>query len=214
MRSLQRLAGCLLLLVAVSSDLLGQFDTEGSQVISYFPQLADGGPASQHWVTSLTFVNPHVTLTAYGTVYLYGDDGSPLALNFGNGAVSIFNFSVPAQGSVQFTSTGASSSIVTGWAVASSSLPLEGVVQFRVSVNGTPVEAVSALATPASQQFRSPATPTTGVAVANVYASPFSISIAVLDSNGTTVATSAATLPALGHQSFNVSQMFPSCVFR
>jgi hypothetical protein len=210
MRSLQRLVAGLFVFAAVSSQLLGQFDTEGSQVISYFPQLADGGPASQQWVTSLTFVNPHRTLTAYGAVHLNGNDGNPLALDFGSGPQSTFNFSVPPQGSAQFTSTGASSSIVTGWAVVDSSLPLEGVVQFRVSVGGTPVQAVSALSTPASQQFRSPATPSTGVAVANVNSAPINISIAVLDSKGSIVGTSSLTLGALAHQSFNISQMFPS----
>src|SRR5438309_3922821 len=127
LRRLPLLTGLLL-----TTTLCAQFDPEGAQVISYFPQLADGGDRSQQWVTSLTFVNPHFSLQAFGTVNLFGDDGSPLALNFGKGAVSTFTFAIPAQGSVTFTTTGGSPTTVTGWAIVFSSLPLEGVVQFQI----------------------------------------------------------------------------------
>ena len=187
----------------------GQFDTQGSQVLSYLPQLADGGPTSQRWVTSFTFVNPHFTLSASGVVSLYADNGTPLLLDFGGGAVSSFAFTIPPQGTVVFTSRGASPSIVTGWATAASTLPIQAVVQYRYSVNGVPEQGVSALATEASTFFRSPASFQTGVAIANIYSSPISVTVSALDANGGSVANTTLTLPALGHTSFSVSQVFP-----
>ncbi len=181
-------------------------------MISYFPQLADGGSADQRWVTSLTFVNPHQALAAQCTVYFVNNNGTPLALDFGQGAVPNFNFSVPPQGTVQFTSTGASPTIVTGWAIAYSTLPLAGVVQFRASVGRVPKQAISALATTASQSFRSPATALTGVAIANPSStSAVQFNLSALDGNGQTLATTSMVLPALGHQSFPfVTTIFPS----
>jgi Zn-dependent protease with chaperone function len=99
---------------------------------------------------------------------------------------------------------------VTGWAVALSTLTLEGVIQFRSSVGEVPQFGVSAQATPASGVFRSPATASTGLAVANPYNAPISANFSVLDVNGTTIANTSLTLPPLGHPSLTVSQLFPS----
>jgi|SRR5579864_2295688 len=85
MRPFQHAGGLMLLLLAAPALLLAQFDTDGAQVISYFPQLADGGGANQQWVTTLTFVNPHSSRQANGTVNLFGNDGKPLFLDFGTG---------------------------------------------------------------------------------------------------------------------------------
>lgn len=199
------------------SPLLAQFDTEGAQVISYFPHLADGGPPSQKWTTSLTFVNPHGSIAANALLALYGDDGGPLALDFGGGAASKFTFTVPPQGTVTFTSTAVSPVTVTGWAAVASTTPLQGVIQFRFSSNGIPQQGVSAQSTAASQQFRSPATAVTGIAIANPYSSyTLGLTVSALDGGGKVVATSAVTVGPMAHRSFTVSQIFPglSTAFR
>jgi len=107
-------------------------------------------------------------------------------------------------------STGASQTAVTGWAIVTSSLPLAGVVQFRYSVGGIPLQGVAAQATPASRLFRSPATYSTGIAVANPYNASINVHISALDASGVVVANSYLALPPLGHQSFNVFQVFSS----
>ena len=202
---------CPLLGLLLVTSLRAQFDTQGAQVISYFPQLADGGPSSQQWITSLTFVNAHPASSAMGTVYLYNNDGSPLGLDFGDGIVSSFSFTIPPQGTHTFQTRSVSPFIVTGWAIAYSSLPLQGVVQYRYSINGVPQQGVSAPATEASSEFRSPATTATGVAVANAYSnSPLNVSVAALDNDGKQVASSTVALNPLGHKSFTVGQLFPS----
>src|ERR1700675_1559749 len=83
--------------IFLGATLLAQFDPEGAKVISYFPQLADGGPASQKWVTSFTFANPHVVLPLNGSVFLYNDSGKELLLDFGSGPVSTFDFTILPQ---------------------------------------------------------------------------------------------------------------------
>lgn len=141
---------------------------------------------------------------------LIGNDGNPLAIDFGSGPVSTFNFTIPPNGSVVFKSTGSSSSIVTGWAIVFSSLPIEGVVQYAFSVNGVPQQGVSAEATQASGLFRSPATNVTGIAIANVYTYQLTVNFALLDSNGNVAANTSVSLNPLGHNSFTVEQLFPT----
>jgi hypothetical protein len=188
------------------------FYPQGAQVISYLPQLADGGPASQQWITSFTFVNSHLTTSLNGTVFLYANNGGGLLLDFGAGPVSTFNFTIPPQGTVVFTSKGTSSSTVatTGWAIATSTLPVQAVVQYRYSVNGIPQQGVAALATQASALFRSPASSQTGIAIGNIYSNPISVNVQALNASGANIATTSITLPAFGHASFSVVQIFPS----
>jgi hypothetical protein len=201
----------MLLSFLLAATLLAQFDPEGSQVISYFPQLADGGPASQKWVTSLTLSNPHFALPVTGTVLTYNDAGTELALNFGDGPVSTFDFTISPQGTVTFTSTGASAATVTGWAVVVSTLPLQGVVQFRSIVNGVPQQGVSAQSTPASGIFRSPATASTGIALANPYTDlKLRLFLSAIDSDGNEVANTTFFMNGLTHRAFNLNQMLPT----
>ena len=194
-----------------AGTLFGQFDPQGAQVISYIPQLVDGGGSAQQWVTSLTFVNPNQSFSAAGTVYIYGDDGNPLSLNFGTGPLSSFSFSVPAQGTATFKSAGTSAKMVGGWAIVRSTLPIEAVAQFGYSINGITQQAVAAPATEASTLFRSPAGLSTGVAIANPNStSSVALTVSALDANGNTVASMPLTLGPLAHMSFNVSALFPS----
>ena len=88
-----------------------------------------------------------------------------------------------------------------------SSLPLQGVVQFRYVVDGVAAQGVSAAATAASLLFRSPATVTTGVAVADPYATPLNLTVVVMDSNGKTLSQGAISLGPYGHKSLPLNQI-------
>ncbi|HEY7389756.1 MAG TPA: M48 family metalloprotease [Bryobacteraceae bacterium] len=190
--------------------LMAQLDPEGAQVISYFPQLVDGGSITQRWNTTLTLVNPHQTLKAVAIAYFYDDSGKPLPLDFGHGLAATFTVTIPPQGSVTYKSLGTSPTTITGWAVVGSTLPLQGVIQFSYSVNGVAQQGVSTQATPASFLFRSPATISTGLAVANPNGAPISIAVNAIDSNGNILAKGGISLPESGHRSLTISQMFPS----
>lgn len=200
----------LLTIILIPGSLRAQLDPQDVQVVSYFPQVADGGSAAQKWLTSFTFLNPHFTIKATATLRILGNDGNPLALDFGAGPTSQTTFTLAPQGSVTFVSTGASTSIATGWAFVTSTLPLEGVVQYRYSVNGVAQQGVSVEATPASIGFLSPVTAVSGVALANPYAGSIGIVVSVLDTNGQQVASSTVNLSPSTHQAFNLAQVFPS----
>ncbi len=214
MPKLRRLLLVCGLWIAVVLPLSAQLDPQGAEVMSYFPELADGGPPSQKWATSLSFVNPHSTLSASATAFFYSDDGSPLALDFGNGPETIHRFTVPPLGSVTFKSSAGSINTQVGWASVVSTLPLQGVVQFSFSTNGVPQEAISTQATAAAQVFRSPATPTTGIAIANpsssVQSTPVTVTVTVYDASGTSLGQTLVTVPPSGHRQFTLSDRFSS----
>jgi Peptidase family M48 len=198
------------LLVTAVVPLLAQLDPESAQVISYFPQFVDGGSDAQKWTTSLTLINPHLTLSAGAMVNLYDDNGASLSLDFGNGPVSKLTVTIPPQGSVTYKSLGTASSVLTGWAVVVSNLPLEGVIQFSYSANGVPQQGVSAESTPASTLFRSPASSSTGIALANTNSVSIPVTVTAIDTMGSTVAQTSVTLSAFNHRSLSVAQLFPA----
>jgi hypothetical protein len=203
---LRLLLGCICL---GAIPLSAQIDPAGAQTISYYPQFADGGPAAQRWSTTMTFVNAHVSFPAVAIANFYNDSGQPLSVDFGDGPVSSFRFTVPPQGTVRYTSRGVSPVTVTGWAVVVSSLPLQGVVQFRYTQNGISGQGVAAESTAASGLFRSPATASTGIALANPYPSSVRLLATAYDGNGSSVGNGSLSLGPLGHASLNLNQLIP-----
>ena len=196
------------LILAVSC--FAQFDPEGAHVDLYFPHLADGGPASDQWQTSFVFVNPHPLLPANVTLFMYGDDGQPLALDLGGGGRSVQAVTVPPSGSVTLRSSISFPKTVTGYAVAFADLPLQATVLFRRIMNGAPQVEVASAATLPSQQYFSPATRDLGVAIVNIYNYPRSFQINALDSSGATAGTSMINLGPSAHTSFNLADRIPS----
>jgi hypothetical protein len=188
----------------------GQIDPESAHVSLYFPQLADGGTQAQRWQTSFIFVNPHLTLTASLRLWLFGDDGRPLILNLGSGPSSIHDVSIPPGGTRTLRSTSASPSVVTGWAYAGSTLPVQATVLYRAIENGVPRVEVSAPATLPSGGYVSPATRDLGVALGNVYDVPRSFNVAAYNGAGTEISRSIVSLGPLGHTSFNLAQRLPN----
>lgn len=190
----------------------GQFSgPEDAHVNMYFPQFADGGTQAQQWQTSVIFVNPDLKSIASVQLSLYGDDGAPLSLDFGFGPASHLSFSVPAGGSRIFTSKMTSPSIVTGWALAYSTSPLQATVLFRALRNGIAQQAVSAPATLPSLRYWSPANDRLGIAIANQDTNgSISVQLIAKDSEGRTVGSNSVTLGPNGHASFNAFQIFPN----
>lgn len=197
---------CLLL----SGSCFGQFDPEDAHVDLYFPHLADGGAAAQQWQTSFVFVNPHPTIAAHVALAIYGNTGQPLSLDLGSGAASLQNFTIPPAGSRILRSTIASSTTVTGYAVAAADLPLQGTVLFRSIANGVAQVEVSAPATLPSSQYFSPATYDLGIALVNIYSVSRSFRVTAVDSNGVAVGTNTVSLGPLEHKSFNLPQLIPN----
>lgn len=201
----------LLLSVLAAMSCFGQFYPTGAHVTLYFPHLADGGPSAQQWQTSLEFVNPSATLTAHVELRLYADSGIPLNLDFGSGARAVHNFNVAPGGTITLRSSLASTDkIVTGQAIATSDIPLQGTVLFRNISNTAPIVEVSAPPTLPTSKYLSLATRDLGIALSNSTGTAKSYQLAVVNSSGNTIATIIVGVPGLGHQSFNLSQMFPT----
>ena len=199
----------LIFFLVLAVSCFGQFDPDGAQTNLYFPHLADGGTATDKWQTSFVLVNPHPTLTALVLMGTYGNNGQPLSLDLGSGLSTVQIFTIPPSGSRTLRSAIASSTTVTGYAIATATLPLQGTVLFRRIVNGVPQVEVSAPATLPSQQYFSPATHDLAVAMVNIYGASRNFQITALDSNGLIAGTSTITLGPLEHTSFNLSDKIP-----
>jgi len=197
-----------LLILAVSC--FAQFDPEGAHVDLYFPHLADGGPVKDQWQTSFVFVNPHPSIPANVVLSMFADDGQRLSLDLGGGGASVQAVTVPPMGSVTLRSAISFPTTVTGYAFAVTDLPLQATVLFRRIMNGVPQAEISAASTLPSTQYVSPATRDLGIAIVNIYDVPKSFLITALDSNGVTVGTSAVSLAARAHASFDLSNRIPS----
>ncbi len=173
----------------------------------YFAHLTDGAG----WATTLVFSNPSQYAEASVNVSFHGDTGQPLLLDFGSGAAATLAFTVPAGGTVTFSSTGAGTTASGGWAYASSSVPLAGSLMYRAIQNGKPVWDVAALATSPTYYYFSYATPQIGVAIANPSTTQtIQITMSCLDTAGKTAASKSLSLTALTHTSFNLGQTFPT----
>lgn len=188
-----------------------QIEPDSAQVLQYFPQLADGGTRAQQWQTTFVFVNPSVTSTAGVILNIYDNNGSPLGLDLGSGLSSTLKFSIPPQGSRQFRSKMASAQIVTGWAEAIATVPVQATVLFTTFVNGSVQYQVSAPATVPTEKYWSPANPNLGIAVANTYSNvPVAVNVTALDSEGNTAGKATLTVGPRAHTSINLSQVIPS----
>ena len=186
------------------------FYPTGAHVNLYFPHLADGGPVFAQWQTSLEFVNPSMTLAAHVNLQLYGDQGFPLSLDFGSGARPLHTFTIPPGGRVTLRSTIASTDkTVTGQAIVTSDIPVQGTVLFRSISNTVASVELSAPPTLPSSQYLSLATRELGVAVANISGSAKSYQVTAINSSGTNLASALIGVPGLGHYSFNLSQVLP-----
>jgi Zn-dependent protease with chaperone function len=142
---------------------------------------------------------------------ILGNDGSPLSLDVGLGFGSHFNFTIPPSGSRTFRSRIASPSIQTGWAIASSSIPLQATVLFSLIQNGIAQFQVSAPATLPSPVYWSSANNLLGIAIANPFSSgTANMTLQAIDSQGQTVSQTTLSLGAMQHTSFNASQKFPN----
>lgn len=181
-----------------------------AQYTTFFPQLADGGSPAQRWTSTIILINPSSAQTDTVTVRLFGNDGSPLYMDFGTGPVSTFTVAIPPAGTVTYTSTGANANTVTGWAAATSNYStMAGDIMFAYSMNGVPQQGVTVTGLAPSDVFYSPATFATGLAIANPNDYSVEVVAVAIDSGGNVRTSGQTTLAAGAHQSFTVAQAFP-----
>ena len=184
--------------------------SQSAHVNLYFPRLVDGGPPEQQWQTTFTFGNSDSGSTATVILVLLDPEGQLLTLDLGSGPNSVFVFTVPPLGSTILRSQIASKDQAVGWAVAASTLPLQGNVEFRTIVNGVPQLAITAEATIPSHRYFYPANFFTSFAFSNIYPDrSVSIAVTVRNAQGQQVGQVNETVPANGHRAFTLLGRFP-----
>jgi hypothetical protein len=195
--------------VAAQTSLVPQ----NAQSVMYFPHLTEGGPdANNSWQATFTFVNTN-QVAANLSVSFYNDDGTPMMLDFGSGAVPSISAVVPAMGSRIFRSqlTHKGPAAVWGWAAGQSDVPVMGQLSYRGMTNGTVYAELATNSTTGTAQWTSPASAGMGVAVANP--SPIdtmTYKVDVVDASGTDLGAQSFQLAPHGHDAFNLAARFKS----
>jgi hypothetical protein len=180
-----------------------------AQVVLHFPHLVDGGPPGQQWHTKITITNP-LSQRAHVNFSFYGDDGSGLPLNFGSATSSQLGIDVPGNGSRIIQSYGASKNIVQGWATAVSDSPLVATISFRATQNGSPLTEISAPSALPTPIYRSSASASLGIAIANVSSNaPTNANVDFYDAEGHQAGHTSVSLPPLGHIAFTLGDRIP-----
>lgn len=197
-------------LIALTTMVLAQPQPQTAHVNLYFPHIADGGPTAAQWQTSFGFTNTSNT-RADVQLLLFESSGAPFLVDLGSGAKSDHRFTIPAYGSVSFRSQLTNPTTKLGWAVAWSTVPIQGTSSFRLYLNGKAVQEVTAPPTLPTLQYYSYANRELGVAIANPSPSKTTaVNLTVADKSGSIQgASTRVTLPPLGHTAFNVKDKFP-----
>lgn len=207
--SIRALVFLLALLAALPVRAQFSYPVSASRVIG-FAQLADGGPINDRWSTTLSFLNLSTTASNPVKVYFYGDNGQPLALNFGQGLSPTLELTLPPGGVKSVTSTGTSSTtnFVAGWALVNwAELPITGVATYRSSNNGVIGGDVAAIGTGSTFFYSSYATERLGVAVVNPDStSTIHLRVSAVDQDGVAKGNYDLPLPPHGHESFVLYQ--------
>jgi hypothetical protein len=180
----------------------------------YFPQLADGAGYS----TIIGLLNTSGAIET-GTLHLFADDGSPLAVRQLHGSsASTFAYSIPPGGVYVFQTEASSRDVQTGWAElipdgGTITPAAAGILQFirdGILVTETGIPSV-APTTHARMFLDTSSGRNTGVAIGNPGNAPVNLSLQVLQMDGTTqagVANGPITLEANGHAASFVGQLF------
>jgi hypothetical protein len=179
----------------------------------YFPQLADGGG----YRTSIVLMNTSGGSES-GSLELFGDDGTPLAVRSTDGVPSsVFGYFIPAGGVAIFESDGSSQETRQGWVILKpnpgSATPVgAGIFQFSpggtlVTESGVPAAIPT---TRARVYIDRSGGHDTGLAVANLGTTKLDLTLTAYEKDGSTKAGAGAgtlSLDAGGHDAKFVGQI-------
>jgi len=203
----------LLVLAMFSLSAFGQTLPPGSANVNlYFPQLADGGDTSARWQTTFIFNNPDDSTNATVELLLLDNEGNFLFIDFGAGGDFYHSFTLAPRATKVLRSVSRSTTMVVGWAIAESSIPVQATLFYRLFVNGTPTVEVAAPPALQTTRYSAPANRLSGIALANRYTSgPIEVDLVFFDSQGRQIANpETIPVPALGHRSKMLFEIFPT----
>ncbi len=205
-----------LLALATALPASGQFSYPASASTRlYLGHFVDGGPSAQRWKTTVIFTNPNLNAPAPVRVSFYDDAGQPLPLDFGQGASPTLNLTIPAGGAKLVTSTGASTTLASGWAIVEAldepatapGTPVTASVLYRGEVAGNRFWDVATIGTGSTFFYSSYGNRELGVALANPSrTSTIRLQISARSETGQSPnGPWEISLPPLGHRAFNLS---------
>ena len=197
-----------LVLLCVSQQILSaQFlsTPSGAYSWAFFPHLLDGGG----WRTTFTISNPNLDSVS-GTIYFRGGDGEYIYLDFGDGRRNGIQFTVPRLGSVEFKGSATNPDVAVGWATLAAKGFVQAVATYhRLKDDGDPQYAISVPATLPTVQYFSSATPSLGIAIANIYSSSRDINVVAVPNDGGSSFFGNITLSGNGQQAKLLSGLIP-----
>ncbi len=153
-----------------------------------FPQIANGTFGGGHFQVTLIFVN-RTDIASSGRIRLFKSDGTALSVSLIDASFgSIFEFTVPANGSV-FLQTDGSGALAAGYAVLDATVPLGGTLLFSlVDPAGNVVTEAGVGGSPIGERFSIPiltaAGSDTGIAFANITSSVVEVTLILRDEAG------------------------------
>ena len=176
----------------------------------YFPHFAVSG----NWQTVLIYVNYSLDNVQCKTNFM-DTTGAPLAVPFAANTSPNRTDNIPSGGELHDISTAdPTKPLVSGWAIGSCTGPVKASLLFRYYPNGITAagEAAVNASTTGTTRFVSFAQSvasgaSTGLAYANISASPASVTIVAVDSTGAQRGSTVVNLPAGGHDSKNLGPL-------
>ncbi len=176
---------------------------------SYFAHIGDG----QGLTTAIVVVNPRNSPVT-GSLRFFTSTGLSMSLSIGSIRAAKFDFAVPAKSSLRLQTQGDSNPVQSGWALLTSSAPLEGVALFQFwSQTHLITEAGVSRSTPvkAAQLYcTSLGDVSTGVGVANISTQLIKMTFTLTSLNGSLLATADRELGASQHSALFINELFPN----
>jgi hypothetical protein len=169
--------------IVICACVHAQRQPETAQVDIYVPLILDGGPKSDQFQTTLTFVNASAVPAAV-LLNSYAPDGSAWKLDLGAGPVAQSQFTVPSGGTRVFK-TGIGASALSGWAIATCTAPVQVVATVREILSGLTGQQFMVQPTLPSLDFVWPGDKNSYISIANPYGTDsVTVSVAPMDSDG------------------------------
>jgi len=186
-------------------------------------QVADGGTAALWMQSSFLIVNQNLYEDAHVEIRFYDDDGKAMALKIGGSSTSVYQVTIPKQGSVKISTDGQGSPLKVGSATISASTEVGAQVFFQIYQGTTlitqaaiepmgPMQSVDIFADYDVSNGLEPTSPRTGYAIANLSDStPVDVAIWLYPEDGSDPIWSYSfQLPARGHTARYLDEHFPS----
>jgi len=194
---------------ALSATEIGAIIAAGSSGVCRFPYYFSQFAAGGGWQTTLTLIN-YAPQVVECTTSFFSDAGGPLAIPFASGTfTNRVDIMSPGESVHEQTNAPQNAATVQGWAETVCGGPVKASLLYRLFQQGTAVgeAGVNGMTAPATK-FVTFAETKTGIAYANPSSTQSAlVTVSVINSGGTKIASTNFTLGPLGHGSANLGPL-------